>query len=657
MKLPFYSMFFMILFLCFQSVVAQNIDSLTIKANSGNESERISALGILGDYYFYKAPNKADSVYRVALDLSKSTNNDREQSKFLSYIGLGFNETSKADSILFYQNKSLEFALKIKDSALTASAYGNIGNAYLIKQQHDIAIDYYNKALVIFEAQKNLKLQGITYGTFGNIYINLKDFEQGIHYSQKARTIFKELNFIPGYASSTINIGICHKRLENYEEAILYLEEGMKICVDNSINRLLRVATLQLGNINFDYYKNYDKAKIQFEKTEALATSFDDFEGIAQSNYNLGKIAVVQNKSGKAITHYKKAVINFKKAEKSEAYSNAISELISVLKMNGYSKEAVNYYDELISFNDSIFDEKSRAKSLELLTEFDVAQKNKEIEIQDLKLDQQALEISKQRNTKIFLLIFSGLLLILLYFVWRTNKFKKLNQHHMIKSKRYELEQRLLRSQMNPHFIFNALNSIQSYVSENNTMDSEIYLSRFSHLMRQILEHSQEEFILLKDDLNALDAYLNLEQLRFEQSFKYQFETNDIDASKVMIPPMLLQPFVENAILHGLEPKKSEGIISIDINMKKAIQSHMTYGILICEIIDNGIGREAAAKKDASPNREHMSLALKLIKERLASYSEITNETYSIAIEDLFENTIASGTKISIEMPYTQDLL
>ena len=637
------------------SLEAQNIDSLTVKANSGLDTERLSALGILGDYYFYKAPKKADSMYRVALELAKITNNDREQSKFLSYIGLGFNETAKADSILFYQNKSLKLALKIKDSALTASAYGNIGNAYLIKEQHDIAIDYYNQALAIFEAQKNLRSQAITFGTFGNIYIDIKDYEQAIHYNEKARTIFKEVNFIPGYAASTVNIGICHQRLENYEEAITFLEEGMKICVDNSINRLLRVATLQLGNINFNYYKNYDKAKIQYEKTEALATSFGDFEGIAESNYNLGKIAVVQKESAKAISHYKKAVENFKKADKNEAYSNAISELISVLKTSGNNKEAVSYYDELIIFNDSIFNEKSRAKSLELLTEFDVSQKNKEIEIQNLKLKKQDLEIAKQRNMRIFFSVFSGLLIILLYFVWRANKYKKLNQHHKIKGRRFELEQRLLRSQMNPHFIFNALNSIQSYVSENNTLDSEVYLSRFSHLMRQILQHSQEEFIPLKDDFIALESYLTLEQLRFENSFDYAINNEDSNLENIMIPPMIFQPFVENAILHGIEPKESKGMIIISVEILKALNGDEKYGVLKCSIKDNGIGRVEAGKKDDSPNRQHLSIAMKLIRERLANYTEITNIDYNIKIEDLYENEKPLGTKIYIEIPYCQN--
>lgn len=657
MKLSNYSMFFLIVSLSFQILDAQNIDSLVIKAASVNKTERLNAIGQLGDYYFYSRPNTSDSLYRKALELTRHLKNQKEECKLLSYIGMSFNEKAEADSILYYQNKSLDIAFQLKDSAYIASAFGNIGNAYVIKDQHDIAINYYNKALAIFEAQNNERLKAITFATFARIYMDLADYNQAISYNEKAKTIFNKLDAIHPYASANINIGICYQRLHNYDEARKYLEFGKQIAEENDFKRLLRVATLQLGNIHSDHFKNYEKAKTLYLQTESLSKLFGDLEGVAQANLKLGNIASIQNDNDKAINYYSKASENYKKIGANSSYLVTLTKLIDVLKLNDNTVEALMYYDELIATKDSIYNEKIELKSLELLTEFDVAQKNKEIEIQNLKLKQQTLDISKQRNTKIFFFIFSGLLLILLYFVWRTNKYKKLNQHHKIKSKRFELEQRLLRSQMNPHFIFNALNSIQSYISENNTMDSEIYLSRFSHLMRQILEHSQEEFIILKDDFKALEAYLNLEQLRFENSFDYEFNLDHINDSKIMIPPMLLQPFVENAILHGLEPKKSDGLIQLNIKIKKAIQDEMMYGVLMCNIIDNGIGRLAAAKRESSPNREHLSLAMKLIKERLANYSEITNESYTIEIEDLYENNKAVGTKINVEMPYTQELI
>ena len=658
MKLKYNCLFISLVFVCFFNGKAQNIDSLIVKTQSNIDIERLSALGILGDYYFYSQPKKSDTYYRKALLLSQKLKNQREECKFLSYIGMSFNETAVADSILFYQNKSLNIALKINDSAYIASAYGNIGNAYLIKEKHNLAIENYNKALVIFEKQNNLRLQAVTYGTFANIYIDIEDYKQAIYYNEKARTIFKNLDVKHGYASSTINLGICYQRINNYDEALLYLEEGKQLCETNNFMRLLRVATLQIGNIYFDHFKNYKKAKIQYEKTEALATLFEDKEGIAQSNINLGNIATINNEQTLAINYYKKAVSNFKQVGKKEGYASALTKLIATLKKAGRNNETLLYYDELIAINDSIFNESVRAKSLELLTKFDVDQKNKELEIQSLNLKKQELEITKQRNIKIFFTVFSGLLLVLLYFVWRANKYKKLNEHHKIKSKRIELEQRLLRSQMNPHFIFNALNSIQSYVSESNTMNSEIYLSRFSRLMRQILEHSQEEFIIFKDDLNALESYLTLEQLRFENSFDYTFDIKNINQELIMIPPMLLQPFVENAILHGLEPKKVKGSIKITFSVKNKLLDENQFGTLYCTIEDNGIGRIAASERDISPNKQHVSLALKLIQDRLTNYTQITKETYTIDIEDLYDdNNVSLGTKIHIEIPYTQELL
>ena len=640
-----------------QFIAAQNIDSLTIKANSSIETERLSALGELGNIYFYSEPKKSDSLYRKALVLARALKDEREESKILRYIGMSFNETSVADSILFYQNQSLEIALRINDSAYIASAYGNIGNAYLIQENHSLAIENYNKALIIFEKQKNVRSQGMIYGTFANVYLDIENYEQAIRYYKKARTIFKELNFTHGYASATINLGVSNRRLKNYEEALAYFLEGKKLCEENDLKRLLRVVTLQIGNIYFDHYKDYEKARVQFETTNELAVTFEDIEGIAESNYKLGNIASIYNEHDKAAEYYKKAVSSFKQIDKKDGHSSALADLIDALKKSNKELETISYYEELLTLNDSIFNESTKAKTLELITKFDVSQKDKEIEIQNLTLKKQELEINKQRNIRIFFSLFSGLLIVLLYFVWRANKYKKLNAHNKIKSKRIELEQRLLRSQMNPHFIFNALNSIQSYVSEGQTMNSEIYLSKFSHLMRQILEHSQEDFILFKDDINALKSYLTLEQLRFENSFDYTFETNTVDQEKVMIPPMIIQPFIENAILHGLEPKKTKGQIKVSFDILKELAREEKHATLHCIIEDNGIGREAAAQKDQSPNGQHLSLAMKIIQERLANYTEITGTTYTIEVEDLYdENRISLGTKIHVEIPYTQEL-
>nr|WP_321233195.1 histidine kinase [uncultured Psychroserpens sp.] len=655
MKLFLKSVLVIILLLCFQSFEAQNIDSLTIKAISGNDTERLNALGSLGDYYFYSQPSKSDSLYRTALELSRVLKNEKEECKLLSYIGMSFNEKAAADSILYYQNMSLDIALKLQDSAYIASAYGNIGNAYLIKEEHNIAIDYYNKALVVFEAQNNIRLQAMTLATFANIYMDLSNHNQAISYNHKARNIFNNMNALHPYTSSTINIGISNQRLANYDEAIVYLEEGKRLSEEYGFNRLLAVATLQLGNINFNHLQDYKMAEIQYKQTESLSISFEDIEGVAHANAKLGDIASIQNRDKEAIQYFKIAQENYKKLGANNSYLIVLSKLIGALKKSNKKDEAILFYEELVTLKDSVYERKIELKSLELLTEFDVAQKNKEIEIQNLKLEQQALDIEKQRYTKIFLLIFSSLLLILLYFVWRTNKYKKLNQHHKIKSRRFELEQRLLRSQMNPHFIFNALNSIQSYVSENNTLDSEIYLSRFSHLMRQILEHSQEEFIPLTDDLNALESYLSLEQLRFENSFDYAIKKEDSSLEYIMIPPMIFQPFVENAILHGIEPKESKGMILISIERSNTVNANEKFGVLKCSIEDNGIGRVEAGKKDDSPNRQHLSIAMKLIRERLANYTELTNSVYDIKIEDLYDNEKSLGTKIHIEIPYCQN--
>ena len=204
-----------------------------------------------------------------------------------------------------------------------------------------------------------------------------------------------------------------------------------------------------------------------------------------------------------------------------------------------------------------------------------------------------------------------------------------------------------LRAQMNPHFIFNALNSIQQFVLEGNADEANRYLSRFSKLQREILNNSDQQFIPLEKEKDILEIYLELEQLRFKENFNYTIKIDDsIDTDEIMIPPMIVQPFVENAIWHGLMPKQGNKEVSIDFHLKND-----TY--LVCTITDNGIGREAASviKANKETNNQHKSKGLSLVYDRLRILEKQLNQPFEVRFEDLFsENGSARGTKVTLNL-------
>ena len=188
-----------------------------------------------------------------------------------------------------------------------------------------------------------------------------------------------------------------------------------------------------------------------------------------------------------------------------------------------------------------------------------------------------------------------------------------------------------LRAQMNPHFIFNALNSVQQYILRGNVIEANKYLSKFSRLQREILNHCDQNFILLEKETEMLDLYLQLEQLRFNELFSYSIQLDDaIDASEIKIPPMMLQPFVENAIWHGLMPKQDKRKVDIKFNLTQD-------DILVCTIQDNGIGREAASRlqQAAGNGKQHKSKGLSLVYERLNILRQQYQQPFEVIITDL----------------------
>lgn len=204
-----------------------------------------------------------------------------------------------------------------------------------------------------------------------------------------------------------------------------------------------------------------------------------------------------------------------------------------------------------------------------------------------------------------------------------------------------ELETKLLRSQMNPHFIFNSLNSIQKYIWENKEEDAAEYLAKFAKLMRAILENSRMELISLKDEINTMKLYVELEHRRSNGQFDYLIQLDDnLSPETTGIPPLLMQPFIENAIWHGLNKKGSKGHLRI------AVEKQGNH--LICSIDDDGVGR---SPQPDSGIREKKSLGIDITQQRINRLAETTGQETELTITDKKENGIPSGTLVTILIP------
>lgn len=250
-----------------------------------------------------------------------------------------------------------------------------------------------------------------------------------------------------------------------------------------------------------------------------------------------------------------------------------------------------------------------------------------------------------------FILLVSTGVIVALYLVFKIRIYYIKKQQRLDYERKVEMskiELKALRSQMNPHFIFNSLNSIQHYIFNAKSDEAIKYLNKFAKLVRIILNNSERPTVAVADDLEALRLYLELEQMRFEGKFDYEIIVEDnVDTDYDIMPPLLMQPYVENAILHGLNPKPIKGKLTIRLSSRN--------NFLICTIEDNGIGREKAAEiRRTMPVKKYKSLGMKITEDRLKILNEINNSQLSVNITDLKgADNEALGTRVELFVPLT----
>jgi two-component sensor histidine kinase len=218
-----------------------------------------------------------------------------------------------------------------------------------------------------------------------------------------------------------------------------------------------------------------------------------------------------------------------------------------------------------------------------------------------------------------------------------------------LQQQKVEIEMQALRAQMNPHFIFNSLNSINRFILQNDRAQASEYLTKFSKLVRMILQNSQASLITLESELESLDLYLNLESLRFNYHFDYNITVpKDLDKEVLQVPPLILQPYVENAIWHGLMHKEEKGHLDIDISEKD--------DQLFLKIRDDGVGREKAKTMASKSATKHKSMGLRITENRIAILQKNGLKESPVTIHDLVNHDgTAAGTEVVIKMPLIYD--
>jgi LytS/YehU family sensor histidine kinase len=345
---------------------------------------------------------------------------------------------------------------------------------------------------------------------------------------------------------------------------------------------------------------------------------------------------------------------------KAVQYNRDAYQVISDSYARMLKTDSSNYYFRKYTIlKDVVLNDQARGRFAAFNYEQRIALMRKEKEIQTIQLQKQTL-------IKNFLIVGIVILLITALTFFRNITLKRKSEARRrelvenelriqkleseksrveLLQQRTELEMKALRAQMNPHFIFNCLNSINRFIISNDAEKAADYLTKFAKLIRMVLEKSGNSFISLEEELDCLKLYMDLEALRFEKPFLYEIKSNGIDPNRVMVPSMMIQPFIENAIWHGLHA-------SHDRTGKICLNMHLENGFLHCEISDNGIGRKAAMSGKSNVQDNKKSMGIDLTRNRLKLADPAHYESMGITIRDLTgERGESTGTSILIKIP------
>ena len=398
--------------------------------------------------------------------------------------------------------------------------------------------------------------------------------------------------------------------------------------------------SLSITNIAWNYYveKKLDSSIFYYNLSLSYSIPSQAYSRTANAYGNIGTIFRDLKQYDHAMKSWTKGIETAKVIDDLYTISWIYNDMSLMAAGTGDFKNAYQYQLLYKQFSDSLGSMKF-SKGLALArTKFDSDSKEKELQLLSLRLKNQRLLIYGFAGFLI-LSITIGLLLL------RQSKANARRKISEMDQKILEVTQANLRQQMNPHFIFNTLNSIQYYMYKHDKLATNNYLTKFSSLMRKILENSQHTAIPVRDELDALQLYLELESIRFRDKFDYQITIDEeIDSLMYKIPTMLIQPYVENAICHGLMLRKDKGLVTINLTLEN--------DYLCCIIEDNGIGREASREINLKKQHNHNSLGTRITESRLNLVNSFYGTSLKTIFTDLKDNEgNATGTRVEIHIP------
>ncbi len=543
--------------------------------------------------------DETENVIIQALELSRKLSDSSMLSRNFNTYGNFYFYSGKNDKALDKYRKSLELDRKYGSKSDFAKSLTNFAILLNRMGRETEAKNSYLTALTIFREQKdkNSELRTLVNlsSIFGNIDEPFFDLDSAIFFGKQAKALAEELNFDFGIAKA--NGVLCSPLIRKGYSDPSYLEEGLISAIQARI-------FFQDTRFTLDY---------QFAKIN---------EGYAYEALGRTKEAI----------KIARELIEEGFSEQHECYRLLYR---SYKKQNEFRNALINHEIYLTKL-DSLQKQKLKQELNEIQTKYESVQKDNEIAQLSQEASIRELEIQQKNLYNVVLIISIVVILLTVILIYRQNQLRNAQRIS-------NLQQRFLRSQMNPHFIFNALSSIQSFILNNEPKNAVGYLAKFSKLMRQILEHSRMDYIFLEEEISMITNYLEVQKMRFESRFDYEITIDpSLNPEEIKIPPMFAQPFIENSIEHGLKDKKLGGLIKLSfLEENKVIR---------IKIEDNGSG---ISHIQDSNEKKHRSLSTLITRERLSILEKGIGRQLGFDIKNASDDIgNTRGTLVDLIIPF-----
>lgn len=618
--------------------------------------------------YNYKAVNYSaqgnDSMalnfYKQALAIHKHNGNTMRIGTTYNNMAISLVNLSRYPEALEYHTKALAIFESLHDEKRIANSLNNVGVIYLYVSDYDKALEYYFKAAAILEKQEDKNGLKNAYINIGLVYAHLSNAAKALHYQQMAFDISKASGDKSTMAKALGNMGNVYHDMDSSAKALALYAQALAISQELGDKRGIASNYANMG-IVYNSTGDYKQALEYIQKSLEINTAIEDKQRMA-SDFNQLALLYLNAPAAMLATLGIAPVARYNKVIEYEDRSIALAKEIGSVDMQRdawqtmsgvYEKQnngikALGAYKQYIVLRDSVINEDTKLNIARKEMQFDFekreavgkAENDKKQAIADAEIHRQQLV----RNMVLGGSILLGVAAVITFVFYKKRRdaveIQKETEFNMQVT---DTEMKALRAQMNPHFIFNSLNSISDYVHKYDTVTATEYTAKFAKLMRMILENSEKKEVTVEDDLSALELYMQLEQLRLHNKFTYTVTVDkDIDRHNTFVPPLLLQPFVENSIWHGIAKKKGEGHIGIFIKRQRMM--------LVCIIEDDGIGKASQLRANEAGGNNR-SLGISITKQRIDILNTQKNTNAGVQLTYL-----DTGTKVELTLPFETDI-